>query len=261
MMTHIEKARQFRAPGATISRVPDGTPRPASGLRHAVLIVTLLAAAARSARLAEAVNAQIPRAPANLQPQPTSRQRDAILIALVVLTAGAKLAPMALFAVTLATVRGLVRDSQIIPRGLTWYFGPAPAWYIRRQNRRRLRRQMLNPAAQLGTSITAPQHPIRARRGYPPRVPGPPGRPHRRTARWYERHGQLTDAVRHAAETGDWPLTASIVIDHLAIGEIIQPRRSPSLTNELGACRTATPGPNLRRTAETVERGHQLGLL
>ncbi len=57
---------------------------------------------------------------------------------------------------------------------------------------------------------------------------------HRRAAGWYERNGQLTDAVRHAAETGDWPLAAGIVIDHLAIGEIIEPRRSPSLAGEFG---------------------------
>ena len=55
---------------------------------------------------------------------------------------------------------------------------------------------------------------------------------HRRAARWYERNGQLTDAVRHAARAGDWPLAASIVIDALAIGEIIEPRGSPSLAGE-----------------------------
>ena len=50
---------------------------------------------------------------------------------------------------------------------------------------------------------------------------------HRRAARWYERNGQLTDAVRHAAQAGDWQLAASIVIDGLAIGEIIEPRGRP----------------------------------
>ena len=55
---------------------------------------------------------------------------------------------------------------------------------------------------------------------------------HRRAARWYERNGQLTDAVRHAAQAGDWQLAASIVIDQLAIGEIIEPRGSPSLAGE-----------------------------
>ena len=55
---------------------------------------------------------------------------------------------------------------------------------------------------------------------------------HRRAARWYERNGQLTDAVRHAAQAGDWQLAASIVIDELAISEIIEPRGSPSLAGE-----------------------------
>ena len=57
---------------------------------------------------------------------------------------------------------------------------------------------------------------------------------HRRAARWYERHGQLADAVRHAARAGDWPLAASVVIDQLAIGEIIEPRGSPGLAGEFG---------------------------
>jgi LuxR family transcriptional regulator, maltose regulon positive regulatory protein len=55
---------------------------------------------------------------------------------------------------------------------------------------------------------------------------------HRRASRWYEQNGHLTHAVRHAAEAGDWPLAASIVIDGLAIGEITEPRASPSLASE-----------------------------
>jgi LuxR family transcriptional regulator, maltose regulon positive regulatory protein len=57
---------------------------------------------------------------------------------------------------------------------------------------------------------------------------------HRRAAQWYERNSQLTFAVRHAATAGDWQLAASIVIDQLAISEIIQPRRSPGLASEFG---------------------------
>jgi LuxR family maltose regulon positive regulatory protein len=57
---------------------------------------------------------------------------------------------------------------------------------------------------------------------------------HRRAARWYERNGQLTFAVRHAAAAGDWQLAASMVIDGLAISEIIQSRGSPSLASEFG---------------------------
>ncbi len=52
---------------------------------------------------------------------------------------------------------------------------------------------------------------------------------HRRAARWYERNGPLTHAVRHAADAGDWPLAAGIVIDGLAVGDIIEPRSGQSL--------------------------------
>src|SRR5262249_14500791 len=55
---------------------------------------------------------------------------------------------------------------------------------------------------------------------------------HRRAARWYERNGSLTDAVRHAVQAGDWPLAASMVIDGLAISEIIEPLGGRSLAAE-----------------------------
>ncbi len=54
---------------------------------------------------------------------------------------------------------------------------------------------------------------------------------HRRAARWYERNGRLTDAVRHAAQAGDWPLAARMVIDGLAISKVIEPQGSPSLAD------------------------------
>ena len=113
MTAGIEVARHAEAPGVQISRVPDDPPqpRPASLQRDAILIVILLSAAANLA---------------------------------------AKLAPVALFAIVLAASRGLVRDSQVIPRALTWYFGPAPAWVRRRRNRRNLRQQMLDAPARLG---------------------------------------------------------------------------------------------------------------
>ncbi len=55
---------------------------------------------------------------------------------------------------------------------------------------------------------------------------------HQRAARWCERSGLLTEAVRHAGEAGDWQLAASMVIDGLAISEIIEPRGSQSLAGE-----------------------------
>ena len=55
---------------------------------------------------------------------------------------------------------------------------------------------------------------------------------HRRAARWYERNGMLTAAVQHATRAGDWQVAASMVIDALAISEIIQQPSSPSLAGE-----------------------------
>ena len=69
---------------------------------------------------------------------------------------------------------------------------------------------------------------LKLRREYPDRLASL----HRRAARCYQRSGQLTDAVRHAAQAGDWQFAASIVIDQLAIGEIIEPRGSQSLAGE-----------------------------
>ena len=55
---------------------------------------------------------------------------------------------------------------------------------------------------------------------------------HQRAARWYLRNGRLTDAVRHAARANDWPLAAAMVIDALAIGQIVGPGRGQSLAGE-----------------------------
>ena len=82
---------------------------------------------------------------------------------------------------------------------------------------------------------------------------------HRRAALWYERNGQLTFAVRHAAEVGDWQLAASTVIDGLAISEIIQPRGSPSLAGEFGGMphgqAWAGPQPHLVCAAVALSAG------
>jgi len=146
MTANVEVARHAEVPGAVIRRGPGGPlpPRPASRQRDVILIVILLAAAARSARLAKVAAAQISRIPDGPpQPRPASRQRAAILI-VAMLTVKAELAPVAVFAIVLAAIRGLVRDSQVIPHALSWYLGPAPASYTRRQNRRHLRQQMLD---------------------------------------------------------------------------------------------------------------------
>jgi ATP/maltotriose-dependent transcriptional regulator MalT len=56
---------------------------------------------------------------------------------------------------------------------------------------------------------------------------------HQRAARWYERNGLLTDAVQHAAEAGDWPLAADMLIDGLAMAEILERPGGRSLADGL----------------------------
>ena len=69
---------------------------------------------------------------------------------------------------------------------------------------------------------------LKLRLRYPERVPDL----HRRAARLWQRNGSLTNAVRHAATAGDWQLAASMVIDGLAITDIIEPQRDSSLASE-----------------------------
>jgi LuxR family transcriptional regulator, maltose regulon positive regulatory protein len=69
---------------------------------------------------------------------------------------------------------------------------------------------------------------LKLRLKYPERMPDL----HRRAARLCERNGSLTHAVRHAAKAGDWELAARMVIDGLAITEIMGPRRGQSLAGE-----------------------------
>jgi LuxR family transcriptional regulator, maltose regulon positive regulatory protein len=68
---------------------------------------------------------------------------------------------------------------------------------------------------------------------------------HRRAARWYERNGLLTDAVRQAVQARDWQLAASMVIDGLAIGQIIEPRDGQRLADEFAGMPSGQhwPGP------------------
>ena len=92
---------------------------------------------------------------------------------------------------------------------------------------------------------------LKLRREYPDRVAAL----HRRAARWYERNGMLTAAVQHATRAGDWQLAASIVIDALAISEIIEPRGMPSLAGEFRRmpCGEAWAGPQPYLVAAAIE--------
>ena len=82
---------------------------------------------------------------------------------------------------------------------------------------------------------------------------------HRQAARWYERNGRLTEAVRHATEAGDWQLAASMVVDGLAIGEIIEQAQSRSLADEFAGMppgeRWLEPQPYLVCAAAALSAG------
>ncbi|MGO8887271.1 MAG: hypothetical protein ACLQDY_21445 [Streptosporangiaceae bacterium] len=148
MTANVEVARQAEAPGAVISRGPGEPlqPRQTRRQRDAILIMILLAAAARSARQVEAPDGLIRPGPGGvLQPRPASRQRDAILI-VTLLAAAANLALQqgATFVIVLAAVRGLVREGQPIRRALSWYFRPVSTGHRQGLKRRYLRQQMLD---------------------------------------------------------------------------------------------------------------------
>jgi LuxR family transcriptional regulator, maltose regulon positive regulatory protein len=72
---------------------------------------------------------------------------------------------------------------------------------------------------------------LKLRREYPDRVPVL----HRRAARWHMRNGLLADAVRHAAQADDWPLAAEMVINDLAVGDLLEPGDGHRLVGEFHA--------------------------
>jgi LuxR family transcriptional regulator, maltose regulon positive regulatory protein len=63
----------------------------------------------------------------------------------------------------------------------------------------------------------------------PDRTPGL----HRQAAGWYQRNGSPEKAVAHAAAVNDWPLAARILVDELAVGELLKPRGSSPAADAL----------------------------
>jgi LuxR family transcriptional regulator, maltose regulon positive regulatory protein len=96
---------------------------------------------------------------------------------------------------------------------------------------------------------------LKLRREYPGRVV----ELHRRAARWYAQNGLLTDAVRHAARASDWPLAAEMVIDQLAIAQIIEPRPGRCLAEEFAGMPSGQawtgPQPHLILAAVALSAG------
>jgi LuxR family maltose regulon positive regulatory protein len=84
---------------------------------------------------------------------------------------------------------------------------------------------------------------------------------YRRAARWSQQHGRLGDAVRYAAQSGDWPFTAGIVVDEFAIGQLIDLRGHQPLAEALRGMPRDTawtqpqPQPLLVTAAVALSRG------
>ena len=82
---------------------------------------------------------------------------------------------------------------------------------------------------------------------------------HLRAAGWFRRNGYLAEAVRHAADAGDWEFAARTVVDELALGELIQPQGSEALADGFRRMprdlRWTVPQPLLVAAAIDLARG------
>jgi LuxR family maltose regulon positive regulatory protein len=98
---------------------------------------------------------------------------------------------------------------------------------------------------------------LKLRLKYPERMPDL----HRRAARLCEQNGSLTHAVRHAVKAGDWQLAARMVINGLAITEIMRPQRGQSLAGEFVSMPDSEvwdePHPYLISAAASLARGER----
>ena len=82
---------------------------------------------------------------------------------------------------------------------------------------------------------------------------------YQRAAGWCQRNGRLGEAVRYAAESGDWPFAARMVVDEFAVGQLIEPRGHPPLAEAFARLpRDAVwtqPEPLLVQAATRLGRG------
>ena len=82
---------------------------------------------------------------------------------------------------------------------------------------------------------------------------------HQRGARWYQRKGMLADAVQQAGRAGDWPLAAAMVVDELAIGQLIEPSNGQRLAEGFAGMPSgrawAEPAPYLIAAAVALAAG------
>jgi LuxR family maltose regulon positive regulatory protein len=64
--------------------------------------------------------------------------------------------------------------------------------------------------------------------------PGQTATLHRRAASWFSARGLLTEAVQHATAAQDWQLACELVVEQLAVGDLLGLRPAPLLVAALG---------------------------
>ena len=80
---------------------------------------------------------------------------------------------------------------------------------------------------------------------------------YQRAARWCRRNGRLGEAVRYAAESGDWPFAAGMVVDEFAVGQLIEARGHPPLAEAFALpCRGMRCGRSRSRCWSRRRRGY-----
>jgi LuxR family transcriptional regulator, maltose regulon positive regulatory protein len=89
---------------------------------------------------------------------------------------------------------------------------------------------------------------LKLRRERPEIIPGL----YRKAARWYQRAGMLAEAVRAAANAGDWSLVAAIMVDELAIGQLTGPAHGEIPTEGFHAIPEADVSPQFLLAAAAV---------
>ncbi|HEU0088985.1 MAG TPA: hypothetical protein VFQ77_15280 [Pseudonocardiaceae bacterium] len=86
---------------------------------------------------------------------------------------------------------------------------------------------------------------------------------HRRAAAWFSAHGLLTEAVQHAAAAQDWQMACTLVVDRLAIADLLGARPACQLGAALRqmpqAAASAAPEPALVAAALALASGDEDG--
>ena len=82
---------------------------------------------------------------------------------------------------------------------------------------------------------------------------------HRKAARWYQQEGMLAEAVRAAADAGDWPLVAAILVDELAVGQLTAQAHADIPTEGFHGVPDGDPSPQFLLAAAAVALSDSAG--